>query len=184
MAIRALAHPLRLELQAIVGRAGQITAADAARELGISQALASHHLRQLAKYGFVEQVAGDDHRARPWRLVSTSQTWRGAHRTAQGEAATSVLEQVLAERSLSQFVTWLERRGQWPAAWRELSGIDQSTVYLTRQEAADLEASIAELIGRYVRERPIDDAAARPAGSVPVDVTVLTVPLGPAPEQP
>src|SRR5690348_18430043 len=55
LSIRALAHPLRLELQSIVGRSGKITAADAARELGISHALASHHLRPLAKYGFVEQ---------------------------------------------------------------------------------------------------------------------------------
>src|SRR5215469_11634626 len=73
--LRALAHPLRLELQVIVGRAGRITTADAARELGISHGLASHHLRQLAKYGFVEQVAGKDHRERPWRLVATSYTW-------------------------------------------------------------------------------------------------------------
>src|SRR5580692_8903755 len=50
VAIRALAHPLRLDLLATTGHAGQITTADAARELGISHGLASHHLRQLAKY--------------------------------------------------------------------------------------------------------------------------------------
>ena len=63
--IRAMAHPLRLELRSIVGRSGRITAAEAARELGISHALASHHLRQLAKYGFVEQVDGPDRKQRP-----------------------------------------------------------------------------------------------------------------------
>ena len=51
LSIRALAHPLRLELQSIVGRSGKITAADAARELGISHALASHHLRQTRASG-------------------------------------------------------------------------------------------------------------------------------------
>lgn len=182
LAIRALAHPLRLELQAIVGRAGRITAADAARELDISQALASHHLRQLAKYGFVEQVEGDDRRARPWRLVSTTQTWRGADRTEQGAAAAAVLEQVLAERALSQFVEWQERRGDWPSTWREHAGIGQSTVYLTQQEMAGLEQAISELIDRYVQERPIDDVDARPHGSVPVDLTHLVVPLGEPPE--
>src|SRR5262245_4524256 len=75
--IRALAHPTRLELHNIVGRAGQITAADAARELGISHALASHHLRQLAKYGFVHQVEGADNRERPWQLVHTSHSVEG-----------------------------------------------------------------------------------------------------------
>jgi DNA-binding MarR family transcriptional regulator len=60
----------------IIGRLGRATTADAARELGISHGLASHHLRQLAKYGFVEQVAGKDHRERPWRLVATSSSSR------------------------------------------------------------------------------------------------------------
>ena len=48
LALRALAHPLRLKIWGLVGREGRLTAADAARQLSISQALASHHLRQLA----------------------------------------------------------------------------------------------------------------------------------------
>ena len=87
LSIRALAHPLRLELQSIVGRSGKITAADAARELNISHALASHHLRQLAKYGFVEQVEGADARERPWRLVHTSYSAEGIDERAGGAAA-------------------------------------------------------------------------------------------------
>src|ERR1700691_5893291 len=75
MVIRALAHPLRLDLLSITGRAGQITTADAARELDISHGLASHQLRQLAQYGFVVQVPGKDNRERPWRLTYTSNTW-------------------------------------------------------------------------------------------------------------
>src|SRR3984885_274265 len=81
VAIRALAHPLRLELMSITGHAGQITTADAARELGISHGLASHHLRQLAKYGFVRQSAGRDNRERPWRLTATSMSWRDSAAT-------------------------------------------------------------------------------------------------------
>src|SRR5580658_3784624 len=50
VAIRALAHPLRHELMSIIASHGRATTADAARELGISHGLASHHLRQLAKY--------------------------------------------------------------------------------------------------------------------------------------
>src|ERR1700704_5379653 len=75
VAIRALAHPLRHDLMSIIGRRGRATTADAARELGISHRLASHHLRQLAKYGFVEQVAGKDHRERPWRLGGDPSHW-------------------------------------------------------------------------------------------------------------
>src|ERR1700690_1294125 len=103
--IRALAHPLRLELLSIVGRSGRITTADAARELRISHGLASHHLHQLAKYGYVEQVDGADNRERPWRLVATSYgPAEGIEEQPGGAAAVAVYEQVAAERALQSLL--------------------------------------------------------------------------------
>jgi predicted ArsR family transcriptional regulator len=128
VAIRALAHPLRHDLMSIIGRLGRATTADAARELGISHGLASHHLRQLAKYGFVEQVAGKDHRERPWRLVATSYSWGQVRDTAEGSVAVGVLEQLRAERAVEALLDWQQRRKDWPAGWREHSGIGESTV--------------------------------------------------------
>src|SRR5580698_75505 len=105
--MRALAHPLRLELQSIVGRSGRITTADAARELGISHGLASHHLHQLAKYGFVEQVGGADNRERPWRLVATSYgPSAGVEERPGGADAVAVLEQVSAELAVEHLLDW------------------------------------------------------------------------------
>lgn len=176
VAIRALAHPLRTRLLSIIGRLGRATTADCARELEISHGLASHHLRQLAKYGFVEQVAGKDHRERPWRLVATSYDWRGATATPEGAAAVDVLEQVQAEQALESFLDWQQRRKDWPAAWREHTGIGSSTVYLTESEAAELTAAMDALLLRYANERPLDDLASRPAGSVPVTFTLFAVP--------
>jgi DNA-binding MarR family transcriptional regulator len=182
MAIRALAHPLRHDLMSIIGRLGRATIADAARELGISHGLASHHLRQLAKYGFVEQVKGKDHRERPWRLVATSHNWSEAKATAEGAAAIDVLEQVLAEKSLESFLDWQQRRKDWPLDWREYTGIGTSTVYLTRTETRELVAGIEALLMRYVNERPLDDVASRPAGTVPLDFTFFAVPGSQPPE--
>jgi DNA-binding MarR family transcriptional regulator len=183
VAIRALAHPLRLDLQALIGRAGQITAADAARELGISHGLASHHLRQLAKYGFVEQAAGKDNRERPWRLTRTSTSWREAMGTPEGQAAAAVFEEVLAERAVAALRGWLARRADWPAGWRQHTGAGASTIYLTLPELAELEEAIDGLIKRYVDERPLDDLASRPEGSVPVDITqIVSIPLTAPPE--
>jgi predicted ArsR family transcriptional regulator len=127
VAIRALAHPLRHDLMSIIGRLGQATTADAAREIGISHGLASHHLRQLAKYGFVEQVKGKDHRERPWRLVATSYNWRKATETAEGSVAVDVLEQMNAERTVEAFLDWQQRRKDWPQAWYEHTGIGGSS---------------------------------------------------------
>ncbi|MEU0432053.1 helix-turn-helix domain-containing protein [Streptomyces sp. NPDC006290] len=114
--IGALAHPIRLELQSIIGRAGRITAADAARELGISHALASHHLRQLAKYGFVQQVDGADSRERPWQLVHTSYDIEGIEDQPGGAEAVAVFEQVAAEQALEDLGRWQERRASWSAS--------------------------------------------------------------------
>jgi predicted ArsR family transcriptional regulator len=178
-AIRALAHPLRLELRSIVGRSGRLTAADAARELGVSHALASHHLRQLAKYGFVEQVEGADNRERPWRLVSTSHGIEGVEDKPGGAAAVAVLEQVTAERALEDLADWHEHRGEWAPGWRKHAGVGRSTVYLTQEELARLDEAIDKLLLEYVDQRPLDDIESRPAGSVPVEFTLIVVPREP-----
>ncbi len=177
--MRALAHPLRLELLQIVGRSGRITTAGAARELAISHGLASHHLHQLAKYGFVEQIGGSDNRERPWRLVATSLSHEGLDEKPGGAAAVAVYEQVAAERTLENFLDWQDRRSRWPAGWREHSGLGRSTVYLTEDELAGLVAAFEKLVTDYTDQRPLDDLAARPDGSVPVDFSLFVVPREP-----
>lgn len=184
VAIRALAHPLRMDLMAIIHRLGRTTTAEAAREAGISHGLASHHLHQLAKYGFVEQVAGRDNRERPWRLVATSYRWGDSLSTPEGAAAADILEQVLAERSLSEFLDWQQRRASWPALWREHAGLRQSTFYLTEAEFTEIAETIDGLLERYAEERPLDDLAARPAGAVAVDFTIITTPAAQEPPVP
>jgi DNA-binding MarR family transcriptional regulator len=176
VAIRALAHPLRHDLMSIIGRLGRATTADAARELGISHGLASHHLRQLAKYGFVEQVKGKDHRERPWRMVATSYNWSKARSTAEGSVAVDVLEQMTAERTIEAFLDWQQRRKDWPHEWRKHTGLGESSVYLTHAELAGIAEAFDALLMRYIDERPIDDVASRPDGSVPVTFTLFTVP--------
>jgi predicted ArsR family transcriptional regulator len=173
LAIRAMAHPVRLDLQSLLGREGPLTAADAARRLGISQALASHHLRQLAKYDFVEPAPGKDNRERPWRLVSTSQSWRDAAATPEGAAAADVLEQLLAERALDALSRWQQQRTSEDQVWRDNSGIGQSGFYLTAEELTELVTQVDALLQRWVDERPIDDKSTRPAGSRHVSFTQI-----------
>lgn len=179
-AIRALAHPVRLALQRLLGTDGPLTAADAARRLGISQALASHHLRQLAKYDFVEAAPGKDNRERPWRLVSVSQSWRDADATPEGAAASEVLEQLLAEGALEGLADWHQRRRDEPKEWRDHAGIGRSSVYLTAAELAALDDELEAAVRRFVDARPIDDQSTRPPGSRLVDITqIITVKAGP-----
>src|ERR1700760_1666023 len=66
-ALRALAHPTRLALAGLLRRDGPLTATRAGELLGQSSASASFHLRQLAKYGLVEEAGGRPGREQPWR---------------------------------------------------------------------------------------------------------------------
>jgi len=176
VAIRALAHPLRLKLHNLVGREGPTTAAQAARALGISQALASHHLRQLAKYGFVEPADGGNQRDRPWRVTATS------HTVPRTGLAVDLLERVVAERAVEHLAEWHRRRNADDAdeaGWREHSGVGQSLVYLTLAEYEELHRAIDALINPLVERRRLGDVEARPPGARPVDLTLISVPLPP-----
>src|SRR3954449_11685275 len=67
--LRAMAHPFRLRLLDLIVRRGTVTSAEAAEATGESTASCSFHLRQLAKYGFIEPADPRNARERPWKRV-------------------------------------------------------------------------------------------------------------------
>jgi DNA-binding transcriptional ArsR family regulator len=70
--LRAIAHPVRTRILEELSASGPVRAADVARELGIPANQASFHLRQLAKYGLVEEAPEEarDKRDRVWKAAS------------------------------------------------------------------------------------------------------------------
>src|SRR6478736_9443743 len=70
--LRAIAHPVRNRILTELTATGPMRAADLARELDLPANQASFHLRQLAKYGLVEEDpdAARDKRDRVWRPTS------------------------------------------------------------------------------------------------------------------
>src|SRR5438067_286341 len=66
-AVRALAHPLRLKLLDLLRFDGPATATLLARRVGESSGATSYHLRQLARYGYVDEVPRAGGRERWWR---------------------------------------------------------------------------------------------------------------------
>ena len=180
LALRALAHPLRLKIWALVGREGRLTAADAARQLGISQALASHHLRQLAKYGYVERGSAGDSRERPWQLTATSHRFEGDD-SPEGWESVEFLDRYLAEQAAHQLADWQERRADEDPRWSEPTGVSQSLLYLTVDELSELDRAWHELTAEYARRRPLGDADSRGPGVMPVNLTLVKAPLRPTP---
>lgn len=72
--LRAFAHPVRGRIMDEIEASGPVRAADVARDLDIPANQASFHLRQLAKYGLVEEAPEEarDKRDRVWRATSTA----------------------------------------------------------------------------------------------------------------
>jgi helix-turn-helix protein len=176
--LRAFAHPLRLQLHRLLIREGSCSAAYAARELGISQALASHHLHQLEKYGFASQLEGRDRRERPWRAQSTSTTWLGADQTDEGAVAADILEQTLAEQCISNLLEWQQRRREAEhAEWHDVAGLDTSLLYLTSEEADELGKGFEALCRPFIERR--SEPGLRTDATRPVELTLFLVPLTP-----
>lgn len=175
LALRALAHPLRLKLQGLVAREGSLTAADAARQLGISHALASHHLRQLAKYGFIEPADAPDSRAHPWRATSTSMQFEPAEPDAQAPA--DFIDRYAVEQAASQLAEWQQRRDHEDPRWAELAGATSGLLYLTPDELSQVLQAWSAIVGPLIDRRPVGHPSQRPADATPVSFTLVTVPI-------
>jgi helix-turn-helix protein len=174
--MRALAHPLRLKLLELATREGTLTSTRAAEATGESTASCSFHLRQLAKYGFVEEAEGGRGRERPWRPVVRDMRWSALHPDQEVSAAADALTAQLLERDLSALSDFLDSRANYPAEWQEAGGLISTTLLFLRVEELErLSREYLELVRRYSDRTA--DASLRPKDALPVRLVVLAAPL-------
>ena len=136
--MRALAHPTRIELLELVAREGELTATAAADALGLSPANCSFHLRQLGKYGFLEEAEPGPGRTRPWRIGSVHHSWEEVGPDAEATAAASALTSVVLERDLNRLRDWLARQPAAEPRWRKAAFLSEALLYLTPDELESL----------------------------------------------
>jgi DNA-binding MarR family transcriptional regulator len=169
--MRALAHPLRLDLIELLGTAGPETAAGCARRLGASQASCSFHLRQLAKYGFVEEAEpSGDSRERPWRLTDLEQRW-----PSDEGAATEQLERVFLARETDRILGWLERTPGEPEGWRDAAFVGGLTLPLTDEELSSTRDQLRAVLEPYVER--LGDTSKWPPAARLVRILLSGTPL-------
>jgi DNA-binding MarR family transcriptional regulator len=146
LAIRALAHPLRLDLLELLGMAGPTTAAQCARVLGVPQANCSFHLRQLAKYGFVEDAGpGRDRRERLWRVTELNLRLRGG---GDNETVSTELGNVYLQRVVQEILDWARRDDKGPD-WRDTGGMTAGIGLLSAAEYGELYEQWFALVKPY-----------------------------------
>jgi DNA-binding transcriptional ArsR family regulator len=148
-AIRALTHPLRLDLLQILGTAGPATAAQCGRLLGVSQASCSFHLRQLAKYGFAEDAGpGRDRRERRWRLTYTRLSLRIG--TAGEVAVRQQIERLVVEREMQAILDYSQRPAGADPEWQHKAGIVTAVAVLSPDDAASIKEKWIALLAPFV----------------------------------
>jgi hypothetical protein len=173
-ALRAYAHPVRMKLILALRTRGPLTATQAGRLLGESSGTCSFHLRQLAKYGLVEETGDGVGREKPWRATATSTDWDDAPQDAETAAAAGLLAEVLAESYFAQLMRWLEVRDGEGEEWRRAALLGDRFLWLTADELAQLGHDMVAVSDKYF-ERTVKPEL-RPPGARLITSLHLTFP--------
>jgi predicted ArsR family transcriptional regulator len=174
--LRALAHPIRWALIEALSVAGTATAARCAEILGESHASCSFHLRQLARFGLVEQAPTTSRRDRPWRLTSVRQSWSaGPTEDAARDRAAGDLTRVFVHRETERIRRWVGDEVTAPAEWRRAAFHTGVLTWMTPDELDEVSDAVSALMQRYVER--IDTPENRPAGARPVRLFSVGFPV-------
>ncbi|MFJ2635064.1 ArsR/SmtB family transcription factor [Streptomyces sp. NPDC087422] len=185
-AMRALAHPVRLAILEHLQRNGPATATVLAPRVGATPSVTSWHLRHLAGFGLVRDADPDpdaggdgrrDRRERRWQAVARGFRFEVPEDDGdeEGRSAARLLSREMFLRSADLPARWAAtvEPGLDPA-WRRLSGLANTRVVVTPEEAAAIEDGIERVLAPYVTR----DAADRPAAARSVRLLRYTLPEG------
>jgi DNA-binding transcriptional ArsR family regulator len=149
--IKALTHPARLAVIDELYAGRELTATECGEVAGLSPSAMSYHLRALEKVGIIERAEPSaDGRERPWRAAGSKLSV-----TSSGDeplvafAAGAVIGRTVADRLGEGFVAWLGRAPDEPQHWRDVGGISSALVWLTHDDAVEVEKTVTDLIDRF-----------------------------------
>ena len=176
-AMRALTHPVRIALLEALAVHQPLTATQAGNLIQETATTCSFHLRQLAKYGFVEEAGRGKGRERPWKLVNIGFSIKEESLDAEGRIAADVLSQAYFRRALERFDQWQHTRRLYPEDWVRASTEDQTALFVTTTELAEINTKVREILADY-RDRLVDPSL-RPSDGRLVEVLYLAYPVDP-----
>ena len=177
VALRALAHPLRMRLVGLLRTKGPLTATQAAALVGESSGSTSFHLRQLAKYGLVEEAGGGTGRQKPWRATAQFTSWPSVATAPEAAVAIAAVNASVAQVYTNLLAQWLRTSADEPKEWQEAAGTGDTIVYVTAAELVELTRGI-EVLFAGLQERN-DNPELRPQGARAIDVITMALPCDP-----
>ena len=181
-ALRAYAHPVRMKLIVAVRTRGPLTATQAGRLLGESSGTCSFHLRQLARYGLVEETGGGTGREKPWQATTTSTSWDEIQDTPAGAAAASVLNQVVAEWYFTELKTWLATSPSESEQWQRAAFFGDQFLWVTADELTQVGRDLLAVTSKFFERQTRPEL--RPPGARLATYLHLGFPNVTAPTEP
>ncbi|RMI08689.1 ArsR/SmtB family transcription factor [Cellulomonas triticagri] len=163
--VRALAHPVRLDLLSFLDDVGEATATECAAHLHQTVANCSFHLRSLAKAGYIEPATPRG-RERPWRVVSRERTITPDPEDTASRRAVLELGELSVRREADRYTDHLRRLVGTEVVPPELIPLTQlmtSAYWATPEENAEVTAALHQLADRFAGRTT--DPASRPAGA-------------------
>jgi DNA-binding transcriptional ArsR family regulator len=174
--LKALAHPVRVALMEALVLGGPMTATQVGEQIGESPTTCSFHLRQLAKYGFVEEAGGGKGRARPWRMTAYGMNMSTTTEDPVANIAANTLARMARERYFARLTNWLETRGSYPVEWQRAAMESDHLIFATADELDRLADELNDLLRARFGDR-IRDPSTRPAGAIAVEALMFTFPV-------
>lgn len=172
-ALRALAHPVRLEILERLGLDGPATATAIGEAVGISPSAASYHLRTLARFGLVADAGGGTGRNRPWRAAGTGFMFEPVeHVRPAAQAAVQLLSAQLIARGEQETLAFVAAESSLDPNWHSASHIANATLKLTADEAVEVVRQIDAVLAPYLRSTRVD----APDGAVPARLLIRLFP--------
>lgn len=175
--LKALAHPLRMQIIESLSTYGEQTASGLAERLGESSGATSYHLRQLEKHGYVREVEGrGTGRERWWERVP-GPIHLGSPELDSSEAGRAASRVIMRE--------WLHHResgvrdvierghDELATQWREAMALQSASVHVTAAQLKEFNERVTTMILDFAREH----RGQRVAGSRPVHLQYFGFPV-------
>ena len=154
--LRAIVHPLRIRLLTLLRLDGPATATGLARRTGESSGATSYHLRQLGRFGYVEDDGPQSGRERRWRATSRSTSWDAGDFAAdpEGRSVSDALERRQMQLAVDQFERWVARRDRMDPAWLHAATLGDAVLRLTPSQTQALNEELYAVLRRFRTDAP------------------------------
>lgn len=177
VALRALAHPLRVQILDTLSTYGPFTASGLGERLGESSGATSYHLRQLEKHGFVREVEGKGtSRERWWERTpgSINVGSDDAIATPAGRSAANMIFRQMRHNQDRMLTDFVERGpDELSPEWLDGSVISALNTRLTPEQMREFVTEFMKLADKYI----IPNKNQQAPNSRPVVVNFMTFPV-------